>query len=172
MGRVLASVLFLFYTLNCFSLECKQLRIASGVINWAPLSYQNQETFQFQGVAFDIAEEVAKSLDLSMIILDLPWKRLLWYLETGELDMALAIYKNKERENKYLYTAPYFSNEARIFVKKGREFSFNRLEDLVDRAGVVPAGASFGEDFDSFAKEKKLNLNRIHNKPFKEKSTS
>jgi len=169
MRKILISVCLTFLSIHCLAQECKQIRVASGAFNWEPISYQNKETLKYYGVAFDVLNEVVKRLDLSVIILDLPFKRLLMYLENGSLDIALALYKNKERETKYLYTRPYFSNEARIFVKKGKEFPFNSLEDLVGRDGMAPAGGSFGDKFDSFAN---ANLNRnlhiLYKKPFKE----
>ncbi len=168
MVRILTCILALLCTAGAYSMECSQLRIASGVTGWAPISYKDKASGRYHGVAFDVIQEVSKRLNIPVTTLDIPWKRVLLYMETGNLDLALAIYKNKEREKKYLYTHAYFSNEARVFVKKGHEFPFNRLEDLVGRSGVVPAGGSFGEEFDSFA-EKNLKLYKVSNPPFKEK---
>jgi len=152
MERILISALLILYSLNSFSQGCQELRVASGANSWAPISTKNQENNQFEGIAFDMVEAVATKLDLPVTILDLPWKRHLMYLEAGQVDVALAIYKNKEREKKYLYTNSYFSNEAKVFVKKGLEFPFNQLGDLTGRMGAIPAGGSFGDDFDSFVK--------------------
>jgi len=167
MRKILISVFLSLMTIHCLAQECRQIRVASGAFNWEPISYQNKETLKYYGVAFDVLTEVVKRLDLSVITLDLPFKRLLMYLENGSLDIALALYKNKERETKYLYTRAYFHNEARIFVKKGKEFPFNSLEDLVGRAGMAPAGGSFGDEFDSFASAS-LNLHLLYKKPYKE----
>ena len=169
MGRILVSALFLLYTLNCYSLGCKQLRIASGADNWVPISYIDRVgSNQYQGVAFDIAKEVAKYLGLPLSIDDLPWKRMLFHLEAGKIDMAIAIYKSEAREKIYLYTVPYTNNEARIFVKKGLEFSFNNLKDLDGLTGAIPAAGSFGDEFDSYVKENKHNFFEWHNRAQRE----
>ncbi len=64
----------------------------------------------------------------------------------------------------YSYTDPYAFNEARVFVRKGEEFTFTSFDDLKGKVGSIPAGGSFGEAFDTFAKENSLALERVENK--------
>jgi polar amino acid transport system substrate-binding protein len=41
-----------------------------------------------------------------------------------------------------------------IFVAKGKEFSFTDKNDLIGKKGVTNQGESYGNEFDSFMKEK------------------
>lgn len=164
MRTVIVCIFIIFCSQNAFAQECKQLRIASGANAWVPVSYLNLETQQFEGIAFDMAKAVSQKLNLPLEIKTLPWTRMLQYLEDGNLDMSVAIYWNQERDKKYLYTKPYFINEIRVYVKKGREFPFNHLDDLIGRRGIIPDGGSFGEEFDSFSKSHELDLYRVQHK--------
>ncbi len=128
------------------------MRVATGAADWLPLAYKNPESSENKGVAYDVAKLVADELSIPLDVQHPPWSRMLLQLANGELDMALALYWNKERSKKYVYTQPYLNNEARIFVKKGREFAYGKFEDLMDRQGIIPAGSSFGEAFDAFVK--------------------
>ena len=164
MRIVIVCIFIVFCTQNAFAQECKQLRIASGANAWVPISYLNSETQEFEGIAFDLINAISQKLNLPIEVKKVPWKRMLKYLEDGTLDMGVAIYWNQERNKKYLYTEPYFINEIRVYVKKGREFPFYQLDDLIGRKGIVPDGGSFGEEFDSFAKKHALDLYRVQRK--------
>ncbi|MCG8669789.1 MAG: transporter substrate-binding domain-containing protein [Pseudomonadales bacterium] len=135
-------------------------------MEWEPISYQNSETKQYYGIAFDMVNEIASRLGVKVQVFDLPMKRMLASLENGYLDLAVALYKNSERQEKFIYSDPYIRNESRIFVKKGREFPFKALDDLKGKLGVVPAGGSFGERFDSYARDH-LDLYQL-NRDFKQ----
>jgi polar amino acid transport system substrate-binding protein len=159
---IMICTLFFFLTLNAFAQECKVLRISSGTNDWLPVAYKNSKTQKDEGIAYDIVKNVAQKLSIPLEIHYLPWGRMLLHLDKGKLDMSIAIYWNKERDKKYLYSIPYFANEARVFVKKGNEFSFRRLEDLIGRKGAIPDEGSFGEEFDSFARQHQLELHKAH----------
>jgi len=143
-----------------FAQECQTLRVG-GTTGWFPITYKNQETQKAEGIANDLIVIIGERLGLPVDIdMNLPWKRILSNLTTGRLDLISAIYWTNEREKLYLYTIDYYTNEARVFVPKGKEFSFNRLEDLIGLTGGIPHGGSFGEHFDTFAKEHSLKFER------------
>jgi len=150
----------------CFSLvvnaqECNVLRVA-GTSNWEPVAYINQETHKPTGIAYDFSKIVGEKLNIPVEVdADLPWKRVLRKLKFGEIDMTAGIYWTKERATLYQYTSPIFTNNVRVFVVKGKEFPFEKLEDLIGRVGGVPLGGSFGEEFDTFARKHKLKLESV-----------
>lgn len=153
----------------CFSMvvhaqECQVLRVG-GTDGWLPVAYLNQATKEPEGIAHDFAKIVGNKLNIPVKIdATLPWKRMLQYTEDGNLDMVAAIYWTKERADLYQYTASYFVNEAWVFVVKGKEFPFEKFEDLIGRVGGIPLGGSFGEAFDTFAKDHQLKLEEVGTK--------
>lgn len=144
--------------------ECNVLR-AGGASNWYPVSYINQKTLKAEGIAVDLVRFIGEKLAVPVSVdMETPWKRKLVNLARGDLDLSVAIYRTKEREEWYLYTSSYFVNESRVFVLKGKEFHFEQLEDLIGRIGGIPNGGSFGDEFDNFAKDKALNLQGVESK--------
>ncbi len=138
---------------------CQVLRVA-GENDWLPVAYINKDTGEPEGIAYDFAKIVGKELNIPVELdATLPWKRVLNYLELGKIDMVASLYWTKERDAKYRYTKSYHKNEARVFVVKGKEFSFEKLEDLMGRVGGLTLG-SYGEEFDIFANQHKLHLDR------------
>ncbi len=138
---------------------CQVLRV-SGAGNWLPVAYINKDTGDPEGIAYDFAKIIGGKLNIPVELnATLPWKRMLHYLEKGELDMTAALYWTKEREVLYQFTTPYYENEARVFVVKGKEFPFEKFEDLIGRSGGLSLG-SYGEEFETFAKQHKLRLER------------
>jgi len=166
MGKIalLCVVLSIHFNVPVNAQECDILRVA-GSDRWLPVSYVNEETQEPEGIAYDFAMLVGEQLKIPVEIhATLPWKRMLLYLEKGNIDMSVAMYKTKERQEVYQFTDSYLVNTARVFVKKGQEFPFERLEDLIGLTGGIPPGGSFGEKFDTFAKDHKLKLAAVATK--------
>ncbi len=164
---IFLAILILF-PINSFADQIKTLKVSAGTEAWQPIAYRDMNTNNVKGLSYDLIEEIAKRLNIVIKIIHVPWKRMLYMLKHGELDIAIAIYWNFERDKKFLYSIPYFKNEVRIFVKKGKEFKLNKLEDLIPHTGIIPAGGSFGEKFDLFAKNN-LDLFQLHEKGLKGK---
>ncbi|MFH1253423.1 MAG: transporter substrate-binding domain-containing protein [Candidatus Uhrbacteria bacterium] len=66
----------------------------------------------------------------------------------------VAAYKTTERETYMDYSIPYTIDPVILVVKKGKTFSYNQWEDLIGKKGTITIGDSYGQDFDSFIKEK------------------
>ncbi|NQZ09140.1 MAG: amino acid ABC transporter substrate-binding protein [Algicola sp.] len=144
--------------------ECLLLR-AGGTISWQPIAYFNQETQKPEGIGYDLTKVVGQRLKIPVEInAKIPWKRLLKFVKDGDMDLISAIYRTPQRDKHYHFSIPYFVNEARVFVKKGAEFPFAKLSDLIARRGVIPLGGSFGEDFDSFVVKHPLTMETLATK--------
>jgi len=141
--------------------ECETLKVA-GANRWLPVSYLNTKTRQPQGLAIDLIQYISRKLEIPLVIdLERPWKRVLSDLANGDIDLVTAIYKNHPRQAVYRFSKPYFTNQAHVFVLKGHEFPFDQLADLEKHSGGVPIGSSFGDEFDTFAKQHHLNLRNL-----------
>lgn len=69
---------------------------------------------------------------------------------TGAVDVIVAAYKTKAREEYLAYADAYITDPVVLFVKKGKTFTFARNADLVGRKGVGTVGDSYGQEFDDF----------------------
>ena len=141
---------------------CGPLIISAGAEDWHPVAYRDKDSGQIKGIAFDMVAKVAEKLNVRLTVKQMPWKRMLELLKDGRLDMAIAIYWNAERDQYLSYSVPYLDNAATIFVRKNNVFSFTKFEDLLPYHGLKPAGGSFGEAFDKFARQHNLSLREIH----------
>jgi polar amino acid transport system substrate-binding protein len=136
--------------------ECKQLKVA-GPDEWNQNSYFDAKNQRHQGLAYALLHKVSESQQIPYEILpNVPWKRILKYAEDGEVDIIVAIYRNVERERYIEFSEPFVTNDVKIYVQKGKEFDYKSFADLTGKKGLWPAGASYGDEFDTFAQ--KLDL--------------
>lgn len=119
---------------------------------WQPVSYRDGG--QLAGIAPDILRRAFAEIGVAVeVAAPQPWKRLLGSAAIGTTDIVAGAYVNAERARKYHYSDALFADEVRIFVKKGREFHYQTLDDLIGKSGAMPLGASYGEAFDRYADE-------------------
>jgi len=131
--------------------ECPKLKVA-GPDQWSPNSYFDSQSKQHEGLGYALLQTISEKQHIPyQILTNLPWKRVLKYSQEGKIDLIVAIYQSAERESFIEFSAPYFTNDIKIYVRKGREFTFNSLPDLLGKKGLFPAGASYGDEFDNFA---------------------
>lgn len=134
------------------SLKAQSVCTLNGSNDWYPISFMRDE--KFQGVMVDVAREVAKLQGITLKIGgSRPWKRILHELEKGNLSIIAGSYFTEERAKKFAYSLSITDNNIQVFVKKGNEFSFNTLADLRGKTGLRPAGGSYGQMFDDYAKK-------------------
>lgn len=150
MKRILIVILFI---LPIFIFGQNKL-IMSGADNWYPIQMYDEKTHKVTGIGYDIFMEICSRLGIEGEAQGgFPWKRLFYFLETGEVNVINGAYSTEERNEKYLLTVPYLKNQTKVFVLRGNEFPFNDLSDLKGCLGGKPRGASYGDEFDSYAKE-------------------
>lgn len=136
--------------------ECKQLKVA-GPNEWNQNSYFDAKSQRHQGLAYALLQNISESQHIPYEILpNVPWKRVLKYAKDGEVDIIVAIYHSMPRESFIEFSPPYVTNDVKIYVQKGQEFDFKTFADLKGKKGLWPAGASYGDEFDTFAQ--KLDL--------------
>jgi ABC-type amino acid transport substrate-binding protein len=104
------------------------------------------------GVFPDLAAEVFTALGVPLIVgPELPWKRLLTLLEHGQIDVLAGAYLTDERLAKYGVSQPVMQEEVGVFIRSDLDARPQSLKDLAGLRGVAPFGASFGEEFETFA---------------------
>ena len=131
--------------------ECKTLKVA-GPDQWSENSTFDPTNQSNKGLGYILLQKIAERQQIPYKILaDLPWQRVLKYAEDGQLDIIVSIYQNAQRENYLEFSEPVFTNNVRIYVRKGKEFSFTSFADLKGKKGLIPTGGSYGDDFDNYA---------------------
>lgn len=114
------------------------------------------------GVCADITRKAFEPLGHTVTLKFVgPWKRCQAMVESGTVDVNICSFKNVERENYSRFiNVPMGFNPIAVFVKKGREFPFNKWDDLKGRRSGVVYGVSMGEEFDRFL-ETQTSLERV-----------
>ncbi|RTZ15679.1 amino acid ABC transporter substrate-binding protein [Vibrio aquaticus] len=159
-AAVFHAVSFVLFTHSVYSQDCEMLKVG-GADKWLPITYMHPETNQPTGIANDFITFIGSELGIPVKIdLKTPWKRTLAKTRVGKTDLVNALYWTEERASYYQYSAAYFTNESRLFVLKGDEFKFESFEDLKHLTGMASLGASFGDEFDSFANQNQLDIFR------------
>ncbi|MCP3923121.1 MAG: amino acid ABC transporter substrate-binding protein [Desulfobacterales bacterium] len=151
--NVIILCVFLYCCSAVYAEDCKVLTV-SGAYNWAPYLLYDKDTKKISGVSYEIVKIIGERLNIPVKFkVNIPWKRILLWVEKGKIEMCAAIYWNEERDKLYNYSIPILQDEIRAFVLKGNEFKFNSFKDLEGKKGGIPFGASFGFEFDTYAKK-------------------
>jgi polar amino acid transport system substrate-binding protein len=102
------------------------------------------------GIDIHLIKEVGKRLGLSVVFKEYPFKRLLVYMKTGQIDIMPSLAKRPEREEYMIYLSPsYYSLGPTFYVKKGNERIIREYDDLYNTTVGMSAGSVFFEPFDS-----------------------
>jgi len=148
--------LFCLATLNSFAADTF---IVSGNPKAPPIMWEQYN--KLTGVGPDIARSILTELKLDYDIrIEGDWQQVQDKCKGGEVDMIVAAYKNDERAAYMDYSMPYLPQPTVVIVEKGKEFPFGRWESLIGKKGVSNIGESYGQEFDTFIKEK-LNVQFI-----------
>ncbi len=143
--------------------QARELVHVVGTVSWLPYMYR-MENGDSKGASYEILQTALNTMGIaSQVAPEMPWGRVMAAVRTGEADVFAGLYKTAERERHYLYSAPYAVDEISIFVKKGREFKFDDLSDLIGKVGVRPPQGSYGQRFDDF--RQKLTIREIKDIP-------
>lgn len=125
----------------------------SGHPNYPPYQWKHED--KIVGASIDIARKIFEEQNIIVRTPYVgPWKRVLNKAEQGSIDMVVAL-KNTEERRQYLVfnDTPFYVNPFVIWVRKGKEFSFNNWEDLIGRQGGKNLGDRYGGEFDEFLKQ-------------------
>ncbi len=115
--------------------------------------YAWEEENQLVGPIVDLITLIFKDFGIPVKTIIRPWPRVLFEMEHGNLDVIMTIFYTSERTKFMAFTVPYSQVFTSVFVKRGKEFPFNKWEDLIDRNGLKGRGDSFGSEFDRFSKK-------------------
>lgn len=127
--------------------------IVSGNPKAPPVAWEEYK--KLVGVGPDIAKSILTELKLDYeIVVTGDWQQVQDKCKSGEVDMIVSAYKNEERAAYMEYSFPYLHQPTVVIVEKGKEFPFGGWDTLIGKKGVSNIGESYGQQFDTFIKEK------------------
>jgi len=89
------------------------------------------------------------------------WARCLRDIEFNKREIFTAGYKTQKRSEYMTYSKiPLKDDPQVIIVKKGKEFNFNKWEDLKGKVAGHILGSTLGDEFDTFLK-KNIRIERV-----------
>ncbi|MCJ8321865.1 MAG: transporter substrate-binding domain-containing protein [Colwellia sp.] len=133
---------------------------------WYPYQYHNKEQ-QLVGLDFDIFNAIIKEVNIEVTYTELPWKRHLQYIKTGEMDMAMGSSYTPEREKTAYFSVPYRKEKVNLFVKKGmvNKIKINSLAELSNTNYLigVEGGYYYGDHYQQLmtSKEFQTHINDV-----------
>ncbi len=147
-----ASLFLLFSIMLCPALAGEQL-MASGNPEAPPVMWERSG--KMTGIGPELVSSILETEGVKYTIAPAGnWQEVQNRAKTGEVDLIVAAYDNKERRTYMEYSIPYLKSPVVILVKKGDKFSITSWNNLVGKKGVANTGESFGEKFDTFIREK------------------
>lgn len=152
--RILLVLIFACITIPAHAKE--RPLVISGLPNYAPVMWEQEKTLV--GIAADLAQLIFDELNVSYRFEVLPFKRAIQYAETGKVDVLAGIYKNLKREKFILYSDPFMEDEGVLFVDSQNVFQCRKWEDLIGKKGITNKGYSWGETFDQFILDARLDM--------------
>lgn len=159
MKKLLFSVLILTLTLS-FIISKEKLSFVTDD-DFPPFGFV--EDGVSKGIDYDIVKELAKRLDVEIEIKFVPWKRLLKMTEEGSCDGSFSLFDTEERRGFSIYAdaVPVHYSTYSLFTAKGKEFSFDKVEDLYGRTIGMNAGFNISKEFDDAVKAGKIKIEEI-----------
>lgn len=113
------------------------------------LPYANVVNGKVIGYDVDIIREIGKRLDIIFEIEALPFKRVLYMIEIGIVDGGFTLFKTDIRKSWCFYTKyPIHKSRYNLFTRKGNEFKFNEVSDLIGKKIGINFGFSINAEFD------------------------
>lgn len=125
--------------------------------NFQPYSWVSDEGAR--GIDVAIIRELSRRIDIPISISFVPWKRVLLMTKTGKADGSFAAFKTPERSEFAIYIdPPMHYSTYKLFVKKGSEFRYAKLEDLYGKTIAKNAGFVLSASIDQAITETKIKV--------------
>jgi polar amino acid transport system substrate-binding protein len=140
----------------------EKIAIVSGHTDWKPVMWEEKDSII--GIGPDVVEKVLQDLNIKNNIKYVgTWDVVQSKAKTGEIDVIVALYKTKEREDYLYYSVPYTTDPIAVFVKNNRGFSLEKGKDgLIGKKGVATIGDSYGQEIDNAITDKELDVTRVN----------
>lgn len=136
-----------------------QALIASGHPEWPPV--MSRKGKDIVGAGPELVSKIFGDLGIKVQTPYAgPWADVLSKAKDGKIDVVVAAYKTKERENNFAYSDSYTTDPVAVFVPADKTFKFTTAVDLAGKSGIGMIGDSYGQKFDTYSAAH-LKLSRV-----------
>ncbi|TDO96337.1 substrate-binding periplasmic protein [Marinomonas balearica] len=132
---------------------------ATGNSEYPPFLWrESEDNNRLLGANVAILEEIGRRTNLDIQVIHVgPWSRAQSEVKAGRVDlMAGAFYTNERSEYMDYFSPTMLHTTSVVWQNVNQTFKFDKKEDLLGHWGVTVINNSFGQSFDTFARE---NLN-------------
>ncbi len=145
--KLLLVIFSIYYAASSYS--CNYLSV-NGADDWYP--YFARKHPGQHGIMGDIVVTAAKRAGIEVSMQpSIPWKRILFNLRYGNLDVIAGALKTEQREKQFNYSPEVHHADLKIFVRYDQQFNFTQLSDLQGLNGAKVRGMSLGQKADEYA---------------------
>jgi polar amino acid transport system substrate-binding protein len=141
-------VILVFCLVLNFASYAKSLQV--GWELWFPYQYRNTQQ-ELVGLDFEIFNAILAKTGYETAYTELPWKRHLHYIKTGEMDVAMGASFSQERQRYAIYSQAYRKEIVKLFVRKGQTdtIKLTSLENLAnsDYLFGIESGYYYGDKY-------------------------
>jgi polar amino acid transport system substrate-binding protein len=113
------------------------------------------------GIDVDMLRAAAAQLPLEITVVALPWKRVLHYVENGEVPLAMPLFKTPEREQFAIFSAPVHYSLTSLFARSNSASKFNALSDLHGRNVGYNRGFVLPEQIEKAIKKRTISAEEV-----------
>lgn len=132
-----------------FAKSCNALSV-NGANDWYP--YFSHKNPTHLGIMGDIVTQAADRAGIEINIRPaIPWKRILFNLRNGDLNIIAGALKTQQRAKQFDFSTAVHFAELRVFVRRNSHLNFNQLSDLIGKAGGKVRGMSLGQEADNYS---------------------
>jgi polar amino acid transport system substrate-binding protein len=108
---------------------------------YAPFTFANDQG-EATGADIDLIKAIGDEIGCSVVLVELPWARIVREVEQGTLDLSTSTSWTPEREQWALFSEPYRESATAIYVRRGEipRFALQELADVPAqklRLGVI-----------------------------------
>ncbi|TWX66418.1 substrate-binding periplasmic protein [Colwellia sp. C1TZA3] len=122
---------------------------------WFPYQYRNSQQ-ELVGLDFEIFNTILTKAGYTTEYTELPWKRHLHYIKTGEMDVAMGASFSEERLRYAMFSRPYRQETVNLFVRNGQANSIKlgALSDLTNSNYTIgiESGYYYGDEYQALMK--------------------
>lgn len=137
----------------------KQVVLVSGHPDWKPIMYKSGQSIA--GIGVEVTKSVFNDIgfDVSAKYMG-TWDVVQEKAKQWSIDIIVALYKTKEREQYLEYSIAYTQDPIVLFFSGGTSFVYTGKENLLGKKGVATIGDSYGQEIDDYIVSAKLNMTR------------
>jgi polar amino acid transport system substrate-binding protein len=134
--------------------------LSSGWELWYPYQYRNEDQ-KLVGLDFDIFNAIIAQAKLEVNYTEeLPWKRHINYIKSGEVDLAMGASLTIQRQEFAYFSAPYRVETVGLYVRKGmaNKIKLSALKDLIKSPYLigVEGGYFYGNEYQKLLSQPKF----------------